>query len=122
MAKGKLISNALLETRERLELSEQDMAFILGIKEQMYRLYESGGFDKTRSVKKDEILHRLETFPLELEKKILLLQTVYLKLKMGAGISTMKPNQIRKKLNQLHAQIHTRNGKQRSKKLKTKHL
>lgn len=58
--KDKLFSELLKQKRFELKLSQLKMAKALGISKNMYQLYESGKYDNTTSVRREEYLFKLE--------------------------------------------------------------
>lgn len=88
----KKFSNILIEARAELNLSTETMAFIVGISEQMYQKYERGDWDKTYSVKKDRIIHKLDTLEIQVQQRILELESVRLKLQSKSVKKNVTPH------------------------------
>lgn len=98
----KKFSNILIEARQELQLSSEVMSFILGMSEQMYQKYERGDWDKTYSVKKDRIIHKLDTLEIQVQQRILELESVRLKLKSKS---------VKKSVKTIHSKERNLNGK-----------
>lgn len=95
--KVKKFSNHLLEVRTVLELSPEEMAFILDKTEQMYKRYEHGDWDKIEHTRqKEDINIKIATFDLQIEKKILMLKTALWKYRMSTYFLTIKGSMIKK--------------------------
>lgn len=74
MPRKKTFSARLIEMEEALGISPETLAFILGIKYEMFRRYHSGEFDHTYSIRKDRFGAQLENMDIEIEDKINLLK------------------------------------------------
>lgn len=69
------LSRRLIKTERRLGLQPEDMAYILRIKEQMYRLYRIGDWDKTHSIRKDRMNDKLNALAPEIKSRVKLLNS-----------------------------------------------
>lgn len=104
----KKFSSILYEARSDLELSPEEMAFILSMPDQVYKRYERGQFDDTYSVRKERLLNKLGSLDIEIEKKILMLKAALRKFQLkNLSNGTQK---------------HTLNTKGAAKKLKIKSI
>lgn len=81
MPRKKKFSQRLIETEQQLGISPEALAFILGIKYEMFRRYRAGAFDSTHSVRKDRFADKLNNLDMEIENKILLLKRALRKAK-----------------------------------------
>lgn len=70
----KLFSNLLIETRERLEFSKDEMAFVLEVNEEMYGRYEAGVWDKSKGHGVEKIKYKIDNLDLQIKKKLVLLE------------------------------------------------
>lgn len=68
--KPKTISLRLKEIQQFIGASDDDMIYLLGMKEQMYRMYLSGKFDNTYSIKQERVLGRVVYLDEEIQKRI----------------------------------------------------
>lgn len=94
----KKFSYHLIEVRTVLGLSVEEMAFVLDIKEQMYKLWEKGDFDNAEETRyKSNVNFKLATLDIEIEKKILLLRTALCKCQMSTQFHTIRAHEIKKK-------------------------
>lgn len=94
----KKFSYHLIEVRTVLGLSVEEMAFVLDIKEQMYKLWEKGDFDSAEETRyKSNVNFKLATLDIEIEKKILLLRTALCKFQMSTQFYTLRAREIQKK-------------------------
>lgn len=99
MAKRKLktISERLKERREFLGLTQEQMAFVLDRKEQMYKLYEHGSFDDTYSIKEDYLIVQMVYLEDGLDEKIDTLQNakrLFIRYAAGKGRTETPPRKI----------------------------
>lgn len=79
----KKFSSILFEARTALELSPEEMAFILSMPDQVYKRYERGQFDDTYSIRKDRLQNKLGSLDIEIEKKILMLKAALRKFQQN---------------------------------------
>lgn len=86
----KKFSSLLFEARTALDLSPEEMAFILSMPDQVYKRYERGQFDDTYSIRKDRLQNKLGSFDIEIEKKILMLKTTLRKFQQRGKKSGKK--------------------------------
>lgn len=119
----KKFSYHLIEVRTALGLSQEEMAFVLDIKEQMYKLWEKGDFDDAEETRyKSKVNFKLATLELEIEKKILILKTALCKFQMSTYFYTVRAaaikikqkadeKHVKKNVTTLHSNHRNSNGK-----------
>lgn len=90
--KQKTISERLIEVREFAGLSTEEMAFLLSMKEQIYKDYERGAFDESYSIRHDRIIATLVYLDDEFAEKIELLQKARQQFKNYGKRNPKKPN------------------------------
>lgn len=112
--KTKKLSERLIETERRLGVSPDALAFVMGIKYEMYRRYHNGEWDDTYSVRKDKFGDQLDNIDIEIENKIILLiralRNFYKKAERKALLKTQSKNG-KKNVKTLHSNQRNLNGK-----------
>lgn len=96
--KKKKFSERLKETRKKLGLNQNEMAFILGMAGQTYNAHERGAWDNTYSNRKDRVLAKLVYLDREIEDRMALLQKTLEKVRKMHPIYTPRKNGVNKKL------------------------
>lgn len=102
-------SQRLIDMEKLLEISEDEMAFLLNIKQEMYRRYRLGEWDaNNNSIRK--------------ERMVLDLDNIHINIREKMSLFTIMLRQYKKKLGENGTPIFTPNGKHSAKKLKPKPL
>lgn len=95
---AKKFSARLFEMEKLLEISPDTLAFILGIKYEMFRRYHNGEWDGTYSIRKDRMVEQLKNIDIEIENKILILKKALRKFQINTRADTPNQNGTRSKL------------------------
>lgn len=102
MKKTKKLSERLIETEERLDVSPDTLAFVMGIKYEMYRRYHNKEWDDTYSKRKDRFNEQLDNIDIEIERAI---------LRLRKALRNLQSKSVKKTVTVRHSKERNLNGK-----------
>lgn len=94
----KKFSQRLIDTEERYDISQDELAFLLNIKQEMYRRYRSGEWDAdNNSIRKERMVLDLDNLHINIREKMSIFTSMLRRYKQKSGNDNGTPTFTPKK-------------------------